>query len=63
MKQKKEKEQPSQRGGDASAETEESGSSGQDDDFWSQWQCTSVADVKRDTYGSARRRSMEKRLR
>lgn len=42
---------------------EERASSDEDVDFWSQWQPTSVADVKRDTYGAARRRSMVKRLR
>ena len=58
------KEQPSQRGCKTSEATEEEPDSpDQDDDFWSQWQPTSVADVKRDTYGSARRRSMVRRLR
>jgi hypothetical protein len=44
-------------------ETEEPDSSDSDEDFWSQWQLTSIEDVKRDTYGSERRRDLEHRLR
>jgi hypothetical protein len=59
----KKEERPPEREGKASEETEQPDPSDEDLDFWSQWQPTSVADVKRDTYGAARRRSMVKRLR
>lgn len=42
---------------------EKSESSEPDDDFWTQWQSTSVDDVERDTYGTERRYSLEQELR
>jgi hypothetical protein len=33
------------------------------DSFWDQWGTTSLADVRRDTYGSEKRSALERELR